>query len=453
MVLSDTIIAPATAIGEGGIAVVRISGPRALEALQKYFRPTSKSPKYTSQRLYHGFLVDAQDQHIDEIMAVYIAAPHTYTCDEVVEIHCHGSQQVVKSILSLYFAFGLRLAEAGEFTYRAFANGRLDLSQAEAVARLIHAKTDSSRKLALSQVEGRLSRCIHGFTDQLRQIQILLEAWIDFPEEDLPQEDIRTIQNKISIIIGKIHELTDTFNAGKVLSEGASILLVGRPNAGKSSLLNCLLGEDRAIVTDIPGTTRDFLEEGITLAGVPIRLVDTAGLRLSDDPVEMEGVRRAKEKISHADLVLLLVDGSKSIDEQDLFSYQACSGMNTFVVRTKSDLGQIADLSFSDYPIYPISVKSGVGLEELKQKIADFLLGDFIVSADSVTLVEQRHYESLLAAERCLLNIRQALTDGQSLEFLAIDIRDSLQYLGQISGETTTDSVLSGIFSQFCIGK
>ena len=453
MNISDTIIAPATAVGEGGIAVVRISGPRALIALQKYFRPTSNVSSFKSQRLYHGILVGQDCQHIDEVMAVYMAAPHTYTCDEVVEIHCHGSQQVVKAILNLYFDFGLRLAEAGEFTYRAFANGRLDLSQAEAVARLIHAKTDSSRKLALSQVEGQLSREIHQFTEQLRHTQVLLEAWIDFPEEDLPAEDLEKIDQTIKSIISRIKQITDTYNSGKILTEGASILLVGRPNAGKSSLLNSLLGEERAIVTDIPGTTRDLLEEGITLAGVPVKLVDTAGLRQSTDPVEMEGVRRAKQKIAQADLVLLLIDGAKVINDQDMFSCQACAEAATFVVKTKVDLPQVAELDFIDNPIYPISIKSGEGIDQLKQAIADFLLGDYLDSADSVMLVEQRHYESLSAAGRCLEKVHAALLDQLSLEFLAFDIRDALQYLGSISGETTTDSVLSGIFSRFCIGK
>ena len=453
MILSDTIIAPATAVGEGGIAVVRISGPRALEALHKYFRPTSNTCKFTSQHLYHGLLVDQSEQHIDEVMAVYMSSPHTYTCDEVVEIHCHGSQQVVKSILNLYFDFGLRLAEAGEFTYRAFANGRLDLSQAEAVARLIHAKTDSSRKLALSQVEGKLSGCIHSFTDQLREIQVFLEAWIDFPEEDLPEEDLKKTQTKISEIIKHIKEITDTYNSGKVLSEGASILLVGRPNAGKSSLLNALLGEERAIVTDIPGTTRDLLEEGITLAGVPVRLVDTAGLRESADVVEMEGVRRAQQKIEQADLVLLLVDGSKPVDEQDYFAHDACKGTVTFVVRTKLDLEQLADLSFTDFPVIPISIKTGCGMDQLKKNISEYLLGDYLSGSDSVMLTEQRHYDSLLSAVRSLENVSTALSNQLSLEFISLDIRESLQHLGQISGETTTDSVLSGIFSQFCIGK
>ncbi|NOY12736.1 MAG: tRNA uridine-5-carboxymethylaminomethyl(34) synthesis GTPase MnmE, partial [Deltaproteobacteria bacterium] len=324
MFLSDTIIAPATAVGEGGIAVVRISGPQALSAMQEYFRPSSQVQNFKSLRLYHGFIVDRNEQHIDEIMAVYMAAPHTYTCDDVVELHCHGSQQVVKSILKLYFDFGLRLANAGEFTYRAFMNGRIDLSQAEAVAQLIHAKSDSSRRLALSQVEGLLSRELYQITDKLRTILVLLEAWIDFPEEDLPAEQLAFISSTVNQSIIKIVEITSSYNSGRVLLEGASILLVGRPNVGKSSLLNRLLGEERAIVTDVPGTTRDLLEEGITIAGVPVRLVDTAGLRQTEDPVEMEGVFRARNKIDQADLVLFLVDGSRPVDEEDYYAYSFC---------------------------------------------------------------------------------------------------------------------------------
>lgn len=453
MNLSDTIIAPATAIGDGGIAVVRISGPRALEALERFFLPAIPKPKLTSHQLYHGILIDQHGQHVDEIMAVYMAAPHTYTRDEVVEIHCHGSQQVVKAVLNLYFDFGLRLARPGEFTYRAFVNGRLDLSQAEAIAQLIHSRSDSSRRLALSQVEGQLSKKLFQITKNLRNIQILLEAWIDFPEEDLPEEDLREINQKVFDDIQKITEITSTYSAGRVLLEGASILLVGRPNVGKSSLLNVLLGEERAIVTEIPGTTRDLLEEGVTIAGVPVRLVDTAGLRQSDDPIEMEGVRRAKKKIDQADLVLFLVDGSCDIGEEDVFAYRACSEAPAFLVRNKLDLKQVADLSFCRFPTLSISTKTKEGLEGLKEAIAGFLLGEHREVSESVMIVEQRHYDALTACRKNLDKFLASLRSGQALEFLVFDLREALHHLGQVSGETTADSVLDGIFSQFCIGK
>ncbi len=453
MITTDTIIAPATAIGDGGIAVVRISGPQSLSALKKYFLPTSLTNNFRSHQLYHGILTDHLGQHIDEVMAVYMAAPHTYTRDDVVEIHCHGSNQVVKTIISLYLHFGLRLAQAGEFTYRAFINGRLDLSQAEAVARLIAAKSDSSRKLSLSQVEGLLSRTLYEITDNLRNLLVFLEAWIDFPEEDLPSEDLLRIRNEISRNIDQITAITDTYNSGKILCEGATILLVGRPNVGKSSLLNALLGEERAIVTDIPGTTRDLLEEGLTLSGVPVRLIDSAGLRDSTDPVEVEGVRRAKLKLQQADLVLFLVEGSATVDQQDIYAYQACHGYPALLVKTKQDLPQIADTSFCNFPEYSISTKTDYGLDILRAAIADFLLGEHLASSESVLLTEQRHYDALIVACRYLTNFFEALNAEQPFEFLVFELREALVSLGQISGATTSDDVLEKIFSQFCIGK
>lgn len=386
-------------------------------------------------------------------MAVYIAAPHTYTCDDVVELHCHGSQQVVKSILKLYFDFGLRLANAGEFTYRAFMNGRIDLSQAEAVAQLIHAKSDSSRRLALSQVEGLLSRELYQITDKLRTLLVLLEAWIDFPEEDLPAEQLAFISATANRSIIKILEITSSYSSGRVLLEGASILLVGRPNVGKSSLLNRLLGEERAIVTDVPGTTRDLLEEGITIAGLPVRLVDTAGLRQTEDPVEMEGVFRARNKIDQADLVLFLVDGSRPVDEEDYYAYSFCQQDSAFIVRTKLDLEQHADTAFCRFQEFQISTKTGQGLDGLTSAIADFLLGDYSPTSDTVLLTEQRHYDGLMACRHNLESFMRAMDNGMPLECLVLEIREALYHLGQISGETTTDDVLEGIFSRFCIGK
>lgn len=453
MINNDTIIAPATAVGEGGIAVVRISGPDSLEHLRRFFIPSSRKACFLSHKLYHGILQDDQEEAIDEVLAVYMAGPRTYTCEDVVEIHCHGSQQVVRSILDLYLKLGVRLAKPGEFTYRAFINGRLDLSQAEAVAHLIHAKSESSRKLAFAQVEGALAQTIFDFTGKLRNILVLLEAWIDFPEEDLPPSDLQRIKELATAIICKTDEITGGYNSGRVLFEGASILLLGTPNSGKSSLLNCLLGEDRAIVTEIPGTTRDLLEEGVTIAGVPVRLIDTAGLRQSDDPIEMEGISRAKEKIDRADLVLFMVDGAKSIDEDDLYVFRSCPTQGAFLVRNKTDLPAVADTGFCPFPEYPISLKTGEGVEELKDAIGFFLIGEHQPNTESVMITQQRHYDALIACTGNLERLLESLHRGDSLEFLSLEVRDALYNLGQISGETTTDAILGDIFSQFCIGK
>lgn len=454
MNIVDTIIAPATAPGEGGIAIVRISGADALSALLQYFKPSASPATLESHHLYHGYLRDQSDCLIDEVMAVYMAAPHTYTRDDVVEIQCHGSQQVVKAILNLYQQYGFRLAEPGEFTYRAFISGRLDLSQAEAVSSLIHAKTDSSRKLALDQVGGALSREICSATDSLKRSLVLVEAWIDFPEEDLPKEDLASIVDSVEHIKSKISTITDSYAFGRVLCEGASVLLLGQPNVGKSSLLNALLGEERAIVTEVPGTTRDFLEEGCSINGIPLRLVDTAGLRKSGDVVEVEGVRRAEEKIASADLLLWVVDSSKQLDELDIYVHSKCLGVPGLLVLTKSDLvAADNDISFCDFPVCRVSSKNGAGLLDLRGAISGCFSGDQSSVPESVMLTERRHYETLLFCFDSLERVSMLLDGESALELIAFELRESLHYLGKISGETSTEELLDDIFSGFCIGK
>lgn len=451
---SDTIVAPATPPGEGGLAVVRLSGPDSLAAVREYFRPSGHVSALQSHRLYHGFLTDGRGQNIDEVMVVYMQPPRSYTCEEVVEVQCHGGQQVVRAILDLFLSYGLRLAQPGEFTYRAFMNGRLDLSQAEAVARLIHSRSEAARVMAISQVEGRLSRAIHRFTEKIRSVLVLVEAWIDFPDEEIPAQDSSTIETQLLEIIDEITVLLDTFQTGRVLVEGASILLIGRPNAGKSSLLNALLGEERAIVTDIPGTTRDLLEEGMTIGGIPVRLIDTAGFRESCDPVEVEGVRRARDKIRSADLVLLLVDGSQPSHQEDLLAYQACQGVDTLLVVTKSDLGRVAlDPCLTGVDSVGVSVKTGEGLGLLREAVTRIFGVDREGVYGSVVVTEKRHNDALLKCRASLLRVVASLDNHASLEFLSSDIRDALESLSTISGETTTEDILSDIFSSFCIGK
>jgi len=450
----DTIIAPATPPGDGGIAILRISGASALPALIKYFSPSGTVDKFESHRFYHGLLYDQAGELLDEVMAVYMAAPRTYTVEDVVEIHSHGSRQIVKSILDLYCSSGIRLAHPGEFTYRAYMNGRLDLSQAEAVAQLIHSKTASSHKLALAQVDGVLSREIYAFSVKLKHVLVLTEAWIDFPDEDLPSEDLGTINKIITDVRDRILIITDSYSSGRVLSEGASILLVGKPNVGKSSLLNALLGEDRAIVTSVPGTTRDILDEGMTIGGVPVRLIDTAGLRETIDAVEVEGIRRVKGKVALVDLILLVMDGSNAPDKLDYDIYDLCVDKPTILVANKDDISITTfDNPFPGIPYCKVSAKTGAGLSDLRFAIEEFLVGEYLPGSDSVLLSERRHYESLFL---CIGSIDRALSllkDALGLELLAFELREALYYLGQISGETTSESLLDDIFSGFCIGK
>ena len=406
MNLKDTIIAPATATGAGGISIIRISGHDSLPALFRYFRPVSKIDKFISHQLYYGHIVDQNEHLIDEVMAVYMASPRTYTRQDVVEIHCHGSVQIIKSILRLFENIGVRLAAPGEFTYRAFINGRIDLSQAEAVAQLVSAKSESSHRLALSQLDGALSKTIFEFTQQIKQMVVFFEAWIDFPEEDIPEEDISSYLSAVTEIYQRIHAISSSFSLGRILKEGVSIVLAGQPNVGKSSLMNALLGEDRAIVTDVPGTTRDLIEEGLVIHGLPVRLIDTAGLRISEDLVEAEGIRRAEVKLKSADLVLLLLDSTKDIDNQDQWIIDRCADLNYMVVWTKADISGRSSCPeiFSDNLQFCISSKSGLGIDALADAIANHFIQDPAASGDSVVISERRHFEALNRAATSLNN-------------------------------------------------
>ena len=450
----DTIIAPVTPPGEGGVSIVRLSGPGSYDLLARYFHPTGSVEKFSSHRLYHGKLKDDYGSIIDEVLAVYMAAPRTYTCDDVVEIHCHGSRHIVRIILDIFQRAGVRLAQPGEFTYRAFLNGRIDLTQAEAVARLIHSSSESSRKLALSQVDGGLSHKIYFFQAAVKKLLVLVEAWIDFPEEDIPATDIQQIEADVATLVEGIGQITSTYSYGRIISEGLSILLVGKPNVGKSSLLNFILGEERAIVTDIPGTTRDIIEEGIIINDIPVRIFDTAGLRSSDDPVEMEGIRRAQKKISEVDLVLLLIDSSQPLDQSDLDALDICRQYPCVVVKTKGDLDNYQHIyDFSEFTCLSISAKTGAGIKELFNYIYEYFIGDSSSTPDSVLLAERRHYESLIISLENLKKVMRLIGQDEFLEFIAFELREALFYLGQITGETTSDDLLGEIFSGFCIGK
>ncbi|PLX88868.1 MAG: tRNA uridine-5-carboxymethylaminomethyl(34) synthesis GTPase MnmE [Desulfuromonas sp.] len=453
---NDTIIALATPPGEGGVAIVRISGSASQSALLEHFvfggAKTNLRPHY----LHYGFIYNRRGVKIDEVMAVFMPAPRSYTCEDVVEIHCHGGQQVVKSIIDLYLSVGLRLALPGEFTYRAYTNGRLDLSQAEAVARLIHARSEKSQSLALAQVDGLLSRSIFQYKEMLRESLVLVEAWIDFPEEDIPPETSTGVLSQVSGIIDKIGGLLDTYHTGRALVSGVSLLLLGRPNVGKSSLLNALLGEDRAIVNSTPGTTRDTLEESLTMGGFPVRLIDSAGLRDTGDQLELEGIRRAQGKVSVSDLVFVVVDASEGLTDEDKDVLEVCDNSKVFLVVNKIDKNCDQDLSCflsAGLPVFAISAKTGQGVDRLREGVASFFDDGVSSPESSVVVTEERHRDSLSLCRDSLLRLRSAVEAGDSLEFWAIELRAALDALGKISGETTPDDVLEGIFSRFCIGK
>ncbi len=449
----DTIIAPATAVSESGIAVLRISGSGALSFLKTFFRPKTQIENFLSHFLYLGRIVDEHDHVIDEIMAVYMEPPHTYTSESVVEIHCHGSRQIVRRILQLANTNNIRLANPGEFTYRAYLNGRIDLVQAEAVSRLIQSSSEFSRHAALQQLDGLLSRQLYSYTATIKNLLVQLEAWIDFPEEDLPAENIDQIFSSAKKLYIQMSTLMNTYRAGQFVHDGATVVLAGLPNAGKSSLMNALLQQDRSIVSPVPGTTRDLIEDSTQIAGINVRLVDTAGMRNSDDFVEQEGVRRALNVAKNANLILLILDGSAPVCDKFRSLLADFAGSPVVLVVNKSDLLSVQqDLGFFSGPIVTISAKFGDGINELIDTVASFLFHDYLPSSESPYITERRHYEALAASVSSINNFLSNL-GSVDLDLLSIDLRTALDSLGKVTGSVTADDVLGEIFSSFCIGK
>ncbi len=456
MVHKDTIVAPVTPPGEGGVGIVRISGDRAESFLRLFFRPRRKVEEFNTHRLYLGTFVDLNERPVDEVMAVLMKAPSSYTCEDVVEIQCHGGSLLIRTIIDTLVDGGARLAKPGEFTLRAFLNGRLDLSEAEAVIDLIRSRSSLASRVALGQLNGKVSRQVHGYRQQVADLLALVEAYIDFPDEDVDIKDHTQLERQASTLCQSIDEALASFDTGRLLREGLSVLIIGQPNVGKSSLLNFLLGEARAIVTDIPGTTRDTIEEQVVLEGFPLRLVDTAGVRHTDDPVEAEGVARARKKAASADLILLVIDGAKAIDDNDLLAMEACTDGRVIVVRNKADETQdpVAHPFFTSYPLVDVSARTGLGMDQLKELMVQSITGTSGSDAqEDVIFSDRRHREALVRCRCALGNFLQGLSCSEEPEFLSIELRDALEAIGEITGETTPDDILDRIFSRFCIGK
>lgn len=455
----DTIIAPATPPGEGGVAVLRISGPRAEFFLRQHFSCRAFHGLIESHKLYFGRIVDGDGCLVDEGMAVLMRAPRSFTREDVAEIHCHGGPILVRKVLDLFLDSGVRMAQPGEFTLRAFLNGRLDLTQAEAVIDLIQARSEASCRIAQNQLQGKLSTHIHKYRERLLEILSRLELHIDFSEDigDLP--DLMSLRGAVVSLESEIGRLIATFDQGRLLHDGVRIVILGKPNVGKSSLLNALLGEPRAIVTEVAGTTRDTIEENLVLGGVPVRIIDTAGVRDTDDVLESIGIERAKDKARSADLLLLLLDGSTPATAEDFLAHDTCrtvfqKGAPVVVVVNKSDRGE-ADIpeEFLQFPHCRISAKTGFGLNALEKSIHGMLFQEGRLAGEGVLVYERRHREALGRALGYLDAFLCGIESGLQIEFLAFEIRQSLDSLGEITGETTPDDVLREIFNRFCIGK
>lgn len=455
MYIRDTIAAVSTPPGNGGIGIIRVSGDQAAAVGNAVFKPVYDGG-LVSHRFSFGTICDAVTrENIDEAMAVYMRAPRSYTREDVLELHCHGGWLVVERVLAIVLSCGVRLAEPGEFTRRAFLNGRIDLAQAEAVMDIIASKSDSALQLAQRQREGALSRRIEDVRSCLVCALSLVEAYVDFPEDDLGETDIASIKTSVAEAGDMISELLDTYEDGRVLRDGISVLIVGKPNAGKSSLLNRLLNENRAIVTHIPGTTRDIIEETVAIEGLSICFLDTAGIRHTDDLVEREGITRALEKISQADLILAVFDSSRKFDKEDQLILDSLAGRKAIAVFNKADLPTVFSLPDEEIfvEIVHISALSGDGIGLLRQTVrSQFLYSSVTDSREFITLSKARHRDALLLAEESLKKFNSALPD-RNLELLSLDLRGALDAVGAVTGQTSNDEILDQIFSSFCIGK
>lgn len=454
----DTIAAISTPAGEGGIGIIRVSGGKALSLIQNIFHPKSPQKDFESHRLYLGEIRDpADDDIVDECLMTLMKSPHSFTREDVVELHCHGGTVVLQRTMELLMRGAIRQAEPGEFTKRAFLNGRIDLSQAEAVIDVIRAKTERGLRLAQVQLKGGLKDELVVIRDRLIHTLALLEAYIDFPEEEIDPKALTGMDKDINSSISFIDKLLSTYEEGRVLREGIHVVIAGRPNVGKSSLLNALLKEKRAIVTSIPGTTRDTIEEVINLKGIPVNLIDTAGIRETEDIVEIEGIKKTKDKLSEADLILYMID-ERGLDANDLKVIESVSGQKSLFVINKIDV--ISDKraieiknSLPTDDVLSISLKTNEGIEELKDGIFNSVMKHKADRSPSVIISRKRHKVSLEFARSCLERARNGISKKLPLELITIDIKDALNNIAEVAGETTPDDVLKKIFSDFCIGK
>jgi len=453
----DTIAAISTPIGEGGLAVIRISGAAALAIADRCFvAPAGKAGTLSaapSHTLHFGHVV-RDGEKIDEVLAAVMRAPRTFTREDIVEFTCHGGILPVKLVLDAVLAAGARLAEPGEFTRRAFLNGRIDLAQAEAIADVIHSRTELALRAANEQLAGKLSKRIEEVREQLMQTLAHIEAHIDFPDEDIAPDTKDQLLERMDRGVRFMDRLLATANEGQILRRGVRAAIVGRPNAGKSSLLNQLLGRDRAIVSPIPGTTRDTIEETANVRGLPIVFVDTAGLREAGDQIELEGMRRSRESLERAELILHVLDRSEPLTEADTRHLGELAGRKRIIVRNKAGLPARLEASLlPDAPVVDVSCLTGDGIETLKDRIRELVWSGGVGTEMLEVMINSRHQDALNRARAAVVRAIDALRSDESLELVAMDLRIGVNAVGEIVGKTATDDLLDMIFSRFCIGK
>lgn len=455
----DTIAAIATPVGEGGISIIRVSGDKALEIVNNIFIPKSGNDILNMKpyTMKYGNIISIESKEIiDEVIISFMKGPKSFTAEDTVEINCHGGLFSTNMVLQEVIRTGARLAEPGEFTKRAFLNGRIDLSQAEAVIDLINSKTEASMKAAVYQAEGRLSKEILKLRDELLEMIAHIEATVDYPEDDLEEVTSENSINNLNSIIKRIDYLITSADEGKIIREGLKTVIIGKPNVGKSSLLNALLEEKRAIVTEVAGTTRDIIEEYINISGIPIKIIDTAGIRHTEDVVEKIGIEKSKEKLEEADLIIFMIDANSKFDKEDLEIINYIRNKKYILLLNKVDLNYKIDMDTLNSELHgeiiQISAKTGYGIDKLKNKIKNlFFKGE--ISKNELVITNIRHKEALINAKAQCISAVEALKNTCAIDLASIDLRNAWYSLGQITGDTVEEDLIDKIFKNFCLGK
>ena len=459
MKITDTIAAISSAAGNSGIGIIRVSGDEAIEVVDKIFRPANKNKKLAnveSHTVHYGHIMDG-DKTLDQVLVIVMKNPHSYTGEDTVEIDCHGGMLILKKVLDLVLKNGARTAEPGEFTKRAFLNGRIDLSQAEAVMDLINSKNDFALNSSIEQLKGGVSDAIKDIRKDIIYHIAFIESALDDPEHislDGYDEEISEMLNEN---INKISKLVNSFDNGRIMKEGIKTVILGKPNAGKSSLLNLMLGEDRAIVTDIEGTTRDTLEENINFNGLSLKIIDTAGIRDTEDLVERIGVNKAKEIAKEGDLIIYVVDGSRELDDNDREIIKLINDKQAIILVNKSDMDTVINIDElkkdSNRDVILFSAKNGEGMDQLEEEIRNMFYSGKVTYNDQVYITNARHKEALENALESLKQVKNSVDAGMPEDFYSIDLMDAYTDLGLIIGESVEDDLVNEIFSKFCMGK
>ncbi|MBE6111759.1 MAG: tRNA uridine-5-carboxymethylaminomethyl(34) synthesis GTPase MnmE [Peptococcaceae bacterium] len=460
MLQQDTIAALVTAVGESSVGIIRISGPEAVKIAAKIYQGKSDLMTADTHTIHYGYVYDwKHDKKIDEALFMLMRGPRSFTGEDVVEVQCHGGMVVLKQVLQLILLSGARLAEQGEYSKRAFLNGRLDLAQAESIMDIVQAKTDKGVDLALSQLQGNLSGMVKTLRADLLELIAFIQADIDYPDDDIERLTTEQQQERILNLKAQVNAVLKNAQKGKMIRDGLKVVIAGKPNVGKSSLLNALLGQERAIVTDIPGTTRDVIEEYINLNGIPLKIVDTAGIRETDNVVEQIGVDKAQQFVKNADLVLYVVDAVQGLTEQDEQMMADIHNQPVIYLLNKSDMGisdairqQLNDV-IGTAPVLEISAREKIGLEQLEEKITDLFFAGTLEVSNDIMVTNVRHIQILEESLAHMDGFLNGIMMGLSVDFLVIDLQNAWEKLGKITGETVEEDLLDQIFSKFCLGK